>query len=61
MNLEESKAKHWLTEAKEAGMLVQYDREVAAADEKYGPIFEAYAEAQSIEDISNSDEEATSS
>lgn len=48
LNLSESKAS--IANAKEAGMLVQYDREVAAADEKYGPIFEAYA-AQSIETL----------
>ena len=34
-----------------ANVLVEYDREVARAEEKYGPIFEAYA-ARSIEDLS---------
>ena len=54
LNLSESKAS--IAQAKDAGMLVQYDREVAAADAKYGPIFEAYA-AQSIETLAG-DEEA---
>ena len=53
LNLAESKEKSAL--AKETGMLVQYDREVAAADEKYGPIFEAYA-AQSIEALAGNEE-----
>lgn len=34
--------------AREAGLIVQYDREVKGADEQYGPIFAAYA-AQPIE------------
>ncbi len=46
LNLAESEQKSAF--AKEHGLLVQYDREVAAADAKYGPIFEAYAK-QSIE------------
>jgi len=54
LNLSESKAS--VANSKEAGMLVQYDREVAAADEKYGPIFDAYA-AQSIETLA-ADEDA---
>ncbi|SEL92326.1 cytochrome c oxidase cbb3-type subunit 3 [Colwellia chukchiensis] len=54
LNLAESKAS--AEQAKAAGKLVQYDREVAAADEKYGPIFQAYA-AQSIETLAT-DEEA---
>ena len=54
LNIEESKAR--VIDSKESGMLVQYDREVALADEKYGPIFEAYA-AQSIETLA-ADEEA---
>jgi cytochrome c oxidase cbb3-type subunit 3 len=53
LNLAESKEKSAL--AKETGMLVQYDREVSAADEKYGPIFEAYA-AQSIEALAGNEE-----
>ncbi len=36
--------------AKADGVLVQYDREVDAANAKYGPIFEAYAK-RSIEDL----------
>ena len=54
LNLAESKAQ--VLAAKENGYLVQYDREIAAADAKYGPIFDAYA-ARSIEDLST-DEEA---
>jgi cytochrome c oxidase cbb3-type subunit 3 len=54
LNLAESERKSAL--AKETGMLVQYDREVAAADAKYGPIFDAYA-AQSIETLAG-DEQA---
>jgi cytochrome c oxidase cbb3-type subunit 3 len=48
LSLAESKAQ--VAKAKENGYLVQYDREIEAADEKYGPIFEAYA-ARSIEDL----------
>lgn len=48
LNLSESKAS--IIQAKDDGKIVQYDREVAAADAKYGPIFEAYA-AQSIETL----------
>jgi cytochrome c oxidase cbb3-type subunit 3 len=54
LNLAESKQKAAL--ARETGMLVQYDREMASADAKYGPIFEAYA-AQSIETLAT-DEQA---
>lgn len=54
LNLEESKRKSAL--AKEKGLLVQYDIEVAAADKRYGPIFEAFA-AQSIETLA-ADKEA---
>lgn len=54
LNLAESKAQ--TAAAKEQGYLVQYDREIEAADEKYGPIFAAYA-ARSIEDLAT-DEEA---
>ena len=50
MNIAESKAKTAEYLAKNSGVLVQYDREVAQADEKYGPIFDAYA-ARSIEDL----------
>ena len=48
LTLEESKAQ--TIAAKKANKIVQYDREVAAADAKFGPIFEAYA-ARSIEDL----------
>ena len=51
LNIAESKAKTAEFLAKDSGVLVQYDREVAQADEKYGPIFEAYA-ARTIEDLS---------
>ena len=49
LNLAESKAQ--VIASKENGYLVQYDREIEAADAKYGPIFDAYA-ARSIEDLS---------
>ncbi len=48
LTLEESKAQ--TIAAKKANKIVQYDREVAAADAKFGPIFKAYA-ARSIEDL----------
>ncbi|MBA6365783.1 cytochrome-c oxidase, cbb3-type subunit III [Colwellia sp. BRX8-8] len=54
LNLAESKAQ--IIAAKENGYLVQYDREIEAADLKYGPIFDAYA-ARTIEDLAT-DEEA---
>ena len=54
LNLAESKS-HRIA-AKENGYLVQYDREIEAANAKYGPIFDAYA-ARTIEDLST-DEEA---
>ncbi|PKG82199.1 cytochrome-c oxidase, cbb3-type subunit III [Colwellia sp. 75C3] len=50
LNIAESKAKTLEYSLKDSGVLVQYDREVAAADAKFGPIFEAYA-ARSIEDL----------
>jgi len=56
LNLAESKAKTLEYLDKDSGVLVQYDREVAAADAKFGPIFEAYA-ARSIEDLAT-DEDA---
>ena len=58
LNLAESKEKAAL--AKETGKLVQYDREVAAADAKYGPIFEAYAKREIIDLATANDEEASS-
>ncbi|REL35746.1 cytochrome-c oxidase, cbb3-type subunit III [Thalassotalea euphylliae] len=56
MSIEESKALTAANLKSDSGVLNQYDREVAQADEKYGPIFEAYA-ARSIEDLAG-DEEA---
>ena len=53
LNLAESKAQ--IAAAKENGYLVQYDREIAAADAKYGPIFDAYA-ARSIEELATDKE-----
>lgn len=55
LNIAESKAKTTEYLAKDSGVLVQYDREVAQADEKYGPIFDAYA-ARTIEDLSTDSE-----
>ncbi|KGJ87604.1 cytochrome-c oxidase, cbb3-type subunit III [Colwellia psychrerythraea] len=55
LNLAESKAKTLESLQKDSGVLVQYDREVAAADAKFGPIFEAYA-ARSIEDLATDGE-----
>ncbi|TPH15887.1 cytochrome-c oxidase, cbb3-type subunit III [Litorilituus lipolyticus] len=55
LNIAESKAKTAKYLAKDSGVLVQYDREVAAADAKFGPIFEAYA-ARSIEDLATDSE-----
>ncbi len=49
VSLADSKAQ--MAAAKESGLLVQYDREMDAADAKYGPIFDAFA-ARSIEDLS---------
>lgn len=50
LNIAESKAKTAEYLKENSGVLVQYDREVAQADAKYGPIFDAYA-ARSIEDL----------
>jgi len=50
LNIAEGKAKTAEYLKKDSGVLVQYDREVAQADAKYGPIFDAYA-ARSIEDL----------
>lgn len=55
LNIAESKAKTAEYLAKNSGVLVQYDREIAHADEKYGPIFKAYAE-RSIEDLATDSE-----
>jgi len=54
VNLADSKAQ--ADHAKANGLIVQYDMEVKAADEKFGPIFDAFA-ARSIEDLA-SDKEA---
>ncbi len=50
MTLEDSKAQTLANLKDGSGVLVQYDREVASADEKYGPIFARYA-AIDIKDI----------
>jgi len=50
LTLEESKARTLSNLKDGSGVLNQYDREVAAANAKYGPIFKAYA-ARSIEDL----------
>jgi len=55
LNIAESKAKTAEYLAKNSGVLVQYDREMSRADERYGPIFDAYA-ARSIEDLSTDSE-----
>ncbi|MBL4940863.1 MAG: cytochrome-c oxidase, cbb3-type subunit III [Colwellia sp.] len=55
LSLAESKAKTAEYLAKDSGVLVQYDREIARADERYGPIFDAYA-ARSIEDLATDSE-----
>lgn len=52
LNLAESKAKTLEYLEKDSGVLVQYDREMAIAEAKYGPIFAAYAE-RSIEDLAS--------
>jgi cytochrome c oxidase cbb3-type subunit III len=52
MTLAESKTKTLNNLKTNSGILNQYDREVAAADAKYGPIFTAYAE-RSIEDLAS--------
>jgi len=55
LNIAESKAKTLEYLKKDSGVLVQYDREMAQADAKYGPIFEAYA-ARSIEELATDSE-----
>ncbi len=54
LSIEESRAQ--ADQARSGDAVVQYDREIAHADERFGPIFEAYA-ARSIEDLAQ-DEEA---
>ncbi|WP_448212119.1 cytochrome-c oxidase, cbb3-type subunit III [Colwellia sp. MEBiC06753] len=50
LTIEESAARTEANLKESSGVLNQYDREVKLADDKYGPIFEAYA-ARSIEDL----------
>ncbi len=50
LNVAESKSKTTEYLNKNSGVLVQYDREVAAAEAKFAPIFEAYAK-RSVEDL----------
>jgi len=52
LSIEESKARSISNLKDGSNVLNQYDREVAAADAKYGPIFTAYA-ARSIEDLAS--------
>jgi len=52
LSIEESKARSISNLKDGSNVLNQYDREVAAADAKYGPIFSAYA-ARSIEDLAS--------
>ena len=52
LNIAESKAKTAENLAADSGILVQYDREVAAAEARFGPIFSAYAK-RSIKDIAS--------
>lgn len=56
LSIEQSKAETAAGLAEGSGLLVEYDREVQQAEEKYGHIFKAYAE-RSIEDLAK-DEEA---
>lgn len=56
MSLDESKAQAAANLKSDSGVLVEYDREMARADEKYGPIFAAYAK-RDIEELAT-DEEA---
>ncbi|MBL4855510.1 MAG: cytochrome-c oxidase, cbb3-type subunit III, partial [Idiomarina sp.] len=44
-----------MEEAHEKGMIVEYDRAVRAAEEKYGPIFAAFAE-QPIEELAKNED-----
>ncbi len=52
LNIAESKAKTAENLAADSGVLVQYDREVAAAEARFGPIFSAYAK-RSIKEIAS--------
>lgn len=53
LSLEESEIA--TIEAREQGLIVQYDREMKSADEEFGPIFQSYAQ-QSIEDLAKNEE-----
>tara|TARA_B110000881_G_C18571471_1_gene515847 strand:- start:185 stop:1159 length:975 start_codon:yes stop_codon:yes gene_type:complete len=55
LNIAESKAKVIENSKDDSGYLVQYDREIKIADEKYAPIFKAYA-ARTIEDLATDKE-----
>jgi len=55
MTLEESKEKAAANLQKDSGVLVEYDREMARAEEKYGPIFAAYAK-RDIEELATDPE-----
>ncbi|MDN3651220.1 cytochrome-c oxidase, cbb3-type subunit III [Thalassotalea ponticola] len=52
-SLEDSKMKN--AAAKDAGLAVQYDREVASADERFGPIFAQFA-SQDIKALAENEE-----
>jgi len=52
LTLEESEARSINNVKENSGVLNQYDREVAAANAKYGPIFKAYA-ARDIKDLAS--------
>lgn len=54
LNLEESKTK--AEYAKENNLIVQYDMEVKAADERFGPIFDAFAKRE-IKDLATAGDE----
>lgn len=55
LNIAESKAQTEKNLASDSGVLVQYDREMLHAKEKYAPIFKAYAE-RSVQDLANDSE-----
>ena len=54
LNIEESKAK--AEYAKANNLIVQYDMEVKSADERYGPIFDAFANRQ-IKDLATANDD----
>jgi len=55
LNIAESKAQTAANLKADSGVLVQYDREMLHAEERYAPIFDAYA-ARSIEDLATDSE-----